>query len=54
MMTWEEKARQLAQMLSDSCNRWCVRAGPPSNPVRPEEYLQDVDEVRHDTSTDSA
>jgi hypothetical protein len=53
-MTWEEKARQLAQMLADSCNRFAARAGPPSNPVRPEEYLQDVDEVVHDTSTDSA
>jgi hypothetical protein len=52
-MTWEEKARQLAQMLADQCNRFAARAGPPNNPVRPEEYLQDVDEVVHDTSTDS-
>jgi hypothetical protein len=54
-MTWEEKARQLAQMLADQSNNWgASRFGPPSNPVRAEDYLKDVDEVVHDTSTDSA
>jgi hypothetical protein len=49
----KQKAWQLAQMLADQCNNWgASRFGPPTNPVRPEDYLKDVIEVYHDPSTD--